>query len=131
MLECGCRLLGLVLGANLGFDGGVTGKGERFLVLETDFFLSFLVCRWRMRPRLLVCWAYVTLGATGQVDYGFLIRGCRGKNCNFSGDTFVDTKCEPGTLISAKLSPNDELTKKAPLEGHTGTPLELYRKELV
>ena len=79
MLEYGCHLLGLVLGSNLGFDGGVTGKGELFLVLETDFFLSFLVCRWRMRPRFLVCLAYVTLGATGQVDYGFLIRGCRGK----------------------------------------------------
>ena len=33
-------LLGLVLGANVGLVGGVAVTGERFLVLETNFFLS-------------------------------------------------------------------------------------------
>ena len=55
--ESDFRLLGLVLGSNLGLDGGVAVTGKSVLVLETDFFLSFLAHRGHMRPRLPVRWA--------------------------------------------------------------------------
>ena len=51
-----------------------------------------------MYPRLPVHWEKVNLCATEQVDYGFLCLGGRGEKCTFSGDIFVDAKCESGTL---------------------------------
>ena len=44
---------------------------------------------------------------TGKVDSGFLCRDGRGEKCNFSGCIFADTKCEPGTLGSAKRGPTN------------------------
>ena len=40
LLEISRYLLGVVLVSNLGLVSGVAVTGERFLVLETNFFLS-------------------------------------------------------------------------------------------
>ena len=47
------------------------------------------------------------MGTIEHVGSGFFYCGGRGEKCTFSGDIFVDTKCEPGTLGSAKRGPND------------------------